>query len=439
MVWLLRRGATPAAGAGATALAAAAQVERELRAELRTEIERRAAAEGALAAERQRTSEKMQLLADAKQQLADAFKALSADALRGNNTSFLELARATLETFQQGARGDLEKRQLAIAELVAPVRVALEQVDGKIHALEQVRAGAYGELRAELVEIGKTQTALRGETASLVKALRAPVVRGRWGEMQLRRVVELAGMLPHCDFVEQPTVQGEDGALRPDLVVRLPGGKQIVVDAKTPLSAYLDALEATDDATRLAHLRAHAAQVAAHVRGLSQKRYWGQFDPSPEFVVLFLPGESFFSAALEQDPSLIEDSARANVILATPTTLIALLRAVHYGWRQEAIAKNATAISELGRDLHKRLGDMADHFALVGKRLASATEAYNAAIGSLERRVLVTARRFQELGAADGGGAIPELDPIETSPRQLQAPELCAADLGAVIDNKPTS
>jgi DNA recombination protein RmuC len=326
-----------------------------------------------------------------------------------------------LETFQESAKGDLDKRQQAIGELVKPVKESLEKVDAKIQDIEKAREGAYQGLRQQVSALLDTQKELRAETSNLVKALRRPQVRGRWGEIQLRRVVEMAGMLDHCDFFEQQSTETEDGRLRPDLLVRLPGGKTIVVDSKAPLSAYLDAIEAPDENQRAAKLREHAGQVRGHVQALGRKSYFEQFDRAPEFVVLFLPGEVFFSAALEHDPELIEIGVRQNVIVATPTTLIALLRAVAYGWRQERLAENAQQISDLGKELYKRLADLSGHVAKVGKALGAATQAYNRAVGSLESRVLVSARKFKDLGTATGGSEIEELPPVDAAPRLLRS------------------
>ncbi|HKE25519.1 MAG TPA: DNA recombination protein RmuC [Bryobacteraceae bacterium] len=349
-----------------------------------------------------------------------AFQALSAQALASNNQAFLNLARASLAESNAVARGDLEKRQQAIQELVAPVRTSLDQVDARIRELESVRAGAYAGLQEQVRSLIETQQQLRSETGRLVTALRTPNVRGNWGELQLRRVVEMAGMLDHCDFYSQTVVTGEEGRLRPDLLVRLPSAKTVVVDAKTPLEAYLRAMEAGDEASRKSCLGEHARQVRAHMTALGRKSYWEQFDEAPEFAVLFLPGECFFSAALESDPSLIEFGAGQNIILATPTTLIALLRAVAYGWRQERLAQNAAEISALGKELYKRISAMGDHWIAVGRGLERAVEEYNKAVGSLETRVNVSARRFADLQAAPLGVEIPTLEPIEKNVRRLE-------------------
>lgn len=388
----------------------------------------------ALVEQQKQSQEKLALLDDAKRQLADAFKALAADALKSSNTSFLELAKTHLEKFQEVAKGDLLKRQTAIDELVKPVKESLGKVDAKLQEIEKSRIEAYTGLTEQVRSLSETQKELRGETANLVKALRRPQARGRWGEIQLRRVVEMAGMLEHCDFVQQLSTNTDEGRLRPDLVVKLPGQKNIVVDSKAPLEAYLEAIEAPDDETRAAKFKDHARQVRNHITSLGRKSYFEQFDLTPEFVVLFLPGEVFFSAALENDPELIELGVSQNVIVATPTTLIALLRAVAYGWRQEVLAENAKAVSTLGQELYKRLSDLGEHMQKVGKGLTMAINAYNSAVGSLETRVFVSARRFKDLGASAIGGEIGEVSQIETSSRLLQAPELLGAS-GTQVDD----
>ena len=376
--------------------------------------------EAQLEAERQAGQEKLQLLNETQQQLEKKFSALSSQALVANNQSFLELAKSTLQSFQQQAQGDLESRQQAINQLVQPLKESLHKVDHKIEQLEQKRSGAYARLDEQLKSLLHSQLKLESETGNLVRALRTPAVRGRWGEIQLRKVVEMAGMVNYCDFVEQETA--DKGRLRPDMVIKLPNGRNIIVDSKAPLQAYLESLEADDDQQRTTHLAHHARQIRDHLQKLAAKNYWEQFQPTPEFVVLFLPGETFFSAALAQDPALIEAGVDQKVLLATPTTLIALLRSVAYGWRQEQLTENAEAISQLGREIYDRLATLTQHFGQMGKNLERAVDSYNKGMSSLDSRVLVSARKFKELGA----GNSKEIDPIgqiDKAPRTPQIPD----------------
>ena len=368
--------------------------------------------------ERKTSEEKIALLNRMTEELRESFHALSADALKSNNQAFLHLASATLEKFQSEAKGDLELRQQAVENLVAPIGESLKKVDEQIQQIEAARNQAYGDLTAQVRSLISTQEKLQSETGNLVRALRTPIVRGRWGEMQLRKVVEIAGMVSYCDFVEQETVTTDTGRLRPDLIVKLPGGKNVVVDSKTPSDAYFDAMEATEEDVRRKKLQDHGSQVRTHMAQLGSKAYQEQFDPTPDFVVMFLPGESFFSAALEQEPGLIEQGMTRRVLLASPTTLIALLRAVAYGWNQERLARNAREISALGKELHERLRNLGGHVENVGRGLDRAVEAYNKAVGSLESRVMVSARKFVELGAP-ATEEIAELGPIETTTRNL--------------------
>jgi len=370
-------------------------------------------------------AERLKAYNDAESKLRDAFQALSADALKTNNEAFLSLAETRMREARTEAAGDIDARKKAIEDLLAPMAKTLEQVDREIKDSERRRVESGAQLMQRIVSLDTAGQGLREETRRLTDALKRPGVRGRWGELQLKRVVELAGMIEYCDFMEQHTIAGaDDERIRPDVVVRLPGGKQIVIDAKTPLDAYLRALEAPDEAARQNLLAEHAGQVRTHIAQLSAKSYFDKVASTPEFVVMFLPGEMFFSAALEQDPSLIEYGVEKHVIPASPTTLIALLRAVAYGWQQAAMEENAKKISENGKALYEAVRTLGGHFQILGAKLKSSLEAYNDAVGSLEGNVLVKARRFKDLQAANGGDEIKPLEPIDRVPRMLQAAEL---------------
>jgi DNA recombination protein RmuC len=393
-----------------------------------------------LEGERRAAQERKESFKQAAEELTEKFKALSRDALKDNNQSFLELARATLERFQETAKGDLESRQRAIDQLVKPLKESLDKVDGKIGEMEKTRAGAYSELREQVKALATSQLQLQTETGNLVKALSTPHVRGRWGEIQLRRVIELAGMLQYCDFVEQAHVATEDGRLRPDVIVRLPGNRTIVIDAKVPFDAFYESITTTDNVVRIAKLKDHARLVRTHIGSLSKKSYWESVQPTPEFVLLFLPGETFYSAALEIDPKLIEDGVGQGVIIATPTTLIALLKAVSYGWRQEQMATNAQEVSDLAKTLYDRLRVFTNHFDDIGKGLDRALDSYNKGVRSLEARVLVTARKFKERGAI-AGEEIETIEPIDKTARALSLdegglfPDLVAAEVEGVDED----
>lgn len=373
--------------------------------------------------ERRAAEEKVVSVTQAKDELANQFTALSTAALEQNNARFLALAEQRLKEQQTAGRTELEGQKRDVKQLVKPVEEKLEAVSRVLREMEKERAEAYGGLNRQLVEVTATQQRLHAETANLVTALRAPHVRGRWGEVQLKRVCEMAGMLAYCDFYEQQTVAGENGVLRPDVVVKLPGGKDVVVDAKAPLAAYLDAIEAKDEATREVHLDTYARHVREHIQKLSAKSYSAQFESSPEFVVMFLPGEVFYSAALERMPDLIEQSVEESVLIATPTTLIALLKAVAYGWRQERMAESAREVTTLGRELYQRLSVLSDRFVTLGRRLDSSVKAYNETVGTLESRVLVSARKFDEHGVAPDGTELAGPAQVDIAVRRIQAPE----------------
>src|SRR5882672_7539068 len=389
---------------------------RPAQARLRSELER----------DRAVHAERLAAYQDAEAKLRDAFQALSADALKTNNEAFLSLAETRLREARTQAAGDIDARKKAIEDLLTPMAKTLEQVDREIRDSERRRVETGAQLMQTIASLDTAGQGLREETRRLTDALKRPGVRGRWGELQLKRVVELSGMIEHCDFTEQRTIQGGDdeARIRPDVIVRLPGGKRIVIDAKAPLDAYLRALEAPDEAARQNLLGEHARQVRAHISQLSAKNYFEKVASTPEFVVMFLPGEMFFSAALEHDPSLIECGVEKRVIPASPTTLIALLRAVAYGWQQEAMEENARKISENGKNLYESVRSLAGHFQTLGGRLKSSLDAYNDAVGSLEGNVLIKARKFKELQSANGGEEIKSLEPIDRVPRMLQAPEL---------------
>ncbi len=399
-----------------------ATIDRQAR-ELRGLAEAKAALDATLASERRNAEEKLRLLSEASEELKAQFKVMAAAALESNNSNFLQLAQATLQNYQTQAAGDLAQKEQAVKNLVDPIAQSLTEMGLQIQGLEQARSQAYGSLTAQVASLLDTQKALQSETGNLVKALREPQARGRWGELQLHRVLELAGMLEHCDFKEQESITSDERRYRPDVIVDLPGGKHIVVDSKAPLAAYLAALEAPDEATRAARLADHSRQIRQHIDALGSKSYWAQLTCTPEFVVLFLPGEVFFRAAMDSDAELIEYGVSRKVIVASPTTLIALLKAVAYGWNQKNLAENARKISEAGRDLYKRLCTMTGYMQEMGKRLGGAVAAYDEMLRSMERRVFPLARKFPDLDRSLAVAALPELDQLDKTPFQLQAPD----------------
>lgn len=404
-----------------TALAACAgALLAHLRAQRRiTELkEENASLKATVDIERRTAGEKMTMIENARTQLSETFTALSSQALRNSTEEFLKLAQENLKQLHIQAQGDLDQKEKSIGNLLQPVKEALTRTDQQLRELEKERKEAYGSLTKHLETMAQTQQLLQGETRNLVQALRRPEVRGQWGEITLKRLAELAGMVEYCDFYEQETTQGETGNLRPDMVVRMPDGREVVVDVKTPLDAYLSAVEAPDDGVRAWHLERHARKVRERVRELASRNYWAQFKHSPDFVVMFIPGDQFLSAALDIDRDLLEYALGQKVILATPTSFVALLRAVAYGWRQQSLAENAERIRDVGEDLYQRLGTFTEHLAKLGKNLGSSLDHYNKAVGSFERQVMPGARKFAEMGIKPRK-SLHDLDQIEKGVRQI--------------------
>jgi DNA recombination protein RmuC len=390
---------------------------RTLQRRIEEEQQLRATAEKDAESQRANLAEQRRLLDDAQVKLREAFQSLAGEALQSSSNQFIELAKSRFDSLQKEAEGDLDQRKIAIKAMVDPLETALKDLRSEVSRVESARQEAYGSLRSEVQLLATTNRELREETGSLVNSLKQPQVKGKWGELTLRRVVELAGMSPHCDFQEQQSVDTEEGRLRPDLIVSLPGGTQIVVDVKVPLHAFFKAVGAQSDAEYREAMAQHAALVREHIKGLSSKEYWKQFEPTPEFVVLFVPGESFFSAALEHDRTLIEDAIDKRVVLASPTTLIALLRAIAYGWKQQLVAENAERIKDLGKELYDRVVKFAEHLSDIAKGLERASKAYNNAVASFDSRLIPSARKFREMGI--GSTDVPQVEPVETFPRPL--------------------
>lgn len=401
-------------------LLSAQEEQRRLQTENTLLKEQKAKLETTIELERKGIDEKIAIIEKAKNDLSDTFRALSSDALMSNNNFFFEMAEKILKDFKEATQADLEYRQKAISEILTPIAESLDSLDEYLNDIEKARIESYTKLQEQIRVLSDSEALLRSETSKLVNALKTPIIRGRWGEVQLKRLVELSGMSKNVDYVEQEPIISEGGRIRPDLIVKLPNNKIIVVDAKTPIQIYLEALESPDDNTRLQKMKDHAKNIQEHIKKLSEKEYWIQFKQTPEFVVMFIPGEVFLSSALEHDPSIIEFGFERGVIIATPTTLFALLKAIAYGWRQEQIAENAQKISDLGKELYERLQIMVDHFENIGKNLEKSIESYNKAVGSFESRVLVAARRFKELGAATGE-EIKNINFLDKVPRQLVA------------------
>lgn len=373
-----------------------------------------------LAQERKNLQEKVALLENAEKRLSDTFKSISMDALSKNNANFIDLAKSVFEQFQEKAKSEFSTSAKSVNDIISPIKSVLEGMGEKLSDLEKSRIGAYEALKQQVGDLITTQNSLKTETSNLASALRNPTVRGRWGEMQLRRVVELAGMVEHCDFEEQVTTFGtdDDKTVRPDMIVYLPGNHKVIVDAKAPLNAYLDATEAKDEKTRTELLKNHAKQIRAHVNALSNKKYWSKFEKSPEFVILFLPGEVFFSVAAECDPNLMEFAMRERVIISTPTTLLALLNVIALGWKQENLTDNAKQIIEMGQELYKRLSLMSQYISDLGKNIKATVNSYNSTVATLETRVFVSARKFKELAVPDNN--IIELSSVENTVRELK-------------------
>ena len=370
--------------------------------------------------EQQNNNEKIESLEKARMQLSETFTALSSKALKDNNEEFLKLAQENLKQYQAQAVNELDKKEKAIETLLTPIKESLNKTEEQIRSIENERKESQGALHKHLEGMAQTQATLQDETRKLVTALRRPEVRGQWGEMTLKRLAELAGMVEHCDFFEQEQVRTDEGALRPDMIVRMPDGREIVVDVKTPLDAYISAIEAVDDAERQIHLTRHTKNVKQRINELADKAYWKQFKNAPDFVVLFIPGDQFLTAALDQEPSILENALARQVILATPTSFVALLRAVGYGWRQEQLAENAEHIKTVGEELYGRLQTFTEHLQKLGKSLDSGMKHYNSAVGSFDSRVLPSARKFNEMGIS-ADKKITQPNQVETAIRQIES------------------